>query len=264
MTDDPPVLDVDPALQDVGEPEPSRVVQGLDLVAPGDPVRHRLVPVRQPEVEPQLRAVPTPSRTGSTTVTSSWHSTRIRELPGPTDTWGHDTTNRPRRAHRIGHGLAGSAGRGPTAYYGMRHVPDRVDGARRCRRPPGGDLAAVERAIAALEAQRAVLGDDVVETALAPLRERQAQLVSGQRGEQRKLVSVLFADLVDFTVLSRQLDAEDTRVGRRRLLRPLAGGDRGARRGRREVHRRRRDGGLRPAALLRGRRRASGPRRLWP
>ncbi|HEU4331169.1 MAG TPA: adenylate/guanylate cyclase domain-containing protein [Lapillicoccus sp.] len=75
-----------------------------------------------------------------------------------------------------------------------------------------GDLAAVERAIAALETQRPVLGDDVVETALAPLRERQQQLSSGQRGEQRKLVSVLFADLVDFTVLSRRLDPEDTRT----------------------------------------------------
>jgi class 3 adenylate cyclase len=70
----------------------------------------------------------------------------------------------------------------------------------------------VERAIAALEAQRAVLGDDVVETALAPLRERHAQLVSGHLGEQRRLVSVLFADLVDFTVLSRRLDPEDTRA----------------------------------------------------
>ena len=78
--------------------------------------------------------------------------------------------------------------------------------------PAGSDLAAVDRAITALEAQRSVLGDDVVETALAPLRERRAQLVSRERGEQRKLVSVLFADLVDFTVLSRQLDPEDTRT----------------------------------------------------
>ena len=30
--------------------------------------------------------------------------------------------------------------------------------------------------------------------------------------EQRKLVTVLFADLVDFTVLSQQLDAEDVRT----------------------------------------------------
>ena len=113
----------------------------------------------------------------------------------------------------------------PSESYRMRHVPDRSDDdACRCR--GSGDLAAVERAIAALEAQRAVLGDDVVETALAPLRERRAQLVSGQRGEQRKLVSVLFADLVDFTVLSRQLDPEDTRSVVD-ALRPLAGGDRG-------------------------------------
>ena len=74
-----------------------------------------------------------------------------------------------------------------------------------------GDLAAVERAIAALEAQRAILGDDVVETAVAPLRGRRDQLLAGELGEQRRLVTVLFADLVDFTVLSRRLDPEDTR-----------------------------------------------------
>ena len=77
--------------------------------------------------------------------------------------------------------------------------------------PSPADLAAVERAIAALDAQRAVLGDDVVETALAPLRIRRDQLVAGELGEQRRLVTVLFADLVDFTVLSRRLDPEDTR-----------------------------------------------------
>jgi class 3 adenylate cyclase/tetratricopeptide (TPR) repeat protein len=72
--------------------------------------------------------------------------------------------------------------------------------------------ASIERAIAALEAQRALLGDDVVETALRPLRERREQARRRLAVEQRKLVTVLFADLVDFTVLSRRLDAEDTRA----------------------------------------------------
>ncbi|MET0999396.1 MAG: adenylate/guanylate cyclase domain-containing protein, partial [Marmoricola sp.] len=48
------------------------------------------------------------------------------------------------------------------------------------------------------------------ETALAPLRARRNELET-PRSEQRRLVTVVFADLVDFTVLSRQLDAEDTR-----------------------------------------------------
>jgi class 3 adenylate cyclase/tetratricopeptide (TPR) repeat protein len=73
------------------------------------------------------------------------------------------------------------------------------------------DLESIERAIAALEAQRAALGDAVVDTALAPLLEKRDALVGRMTGEQRKLVTVLFADLVDFTVLSQELDAEDTR-----------------------------------------------------
>ena len=72
------------------------------------------------------------------------------------------------------------------------------------------EIASVDRAIAALEAQRAILGDAVVDTALDPLRARRAEL-EASRAEQRRLVTVVFADLVDFTVLSRQLDAEDTR-----------------------------------------------------
>jgi class 3 adenylate cyclase/tetratricopeptide (TPR) repeat protein len=78
------------------------------------------------------------------------------------------------------------------------------------------ELGAIDRAIEALELQRAVLGDDVVETTLQTLRQRRSAAAARQTGEQRKLVTVLFADLVDFTVLSRELDAEDTRtvVGR--------------------------------------------------
>ncbi|HEX9028844.1 MAG TPA: adenylate/guanylate cyclase domain-containing protein [Anaerolineales bacterium] len=65
--------------------------------------------------------------------------------------------------------------------------------------------------IAALEAQRALLGDAVVDTALAPLRQKLASLQGQPAGEQRKLVTVLFADLVGFTALSTGMDPEDMR-----------------------------------------------------
>jgi class 3 adenylate cyclase/tetratricopeptide (TPR) repeat protein len=73
-------------------------------------------------------------------------------------------------------------------------------------------LAAIEGAIAALEAQRGLLGDSVVDTAIQPLVEQRALLADRPAVEQRKLVTVLFSDLVDFTVLSQQLDAEDVRT----------------------------------------------------
>ena len=56
-----------------------------------------------------------------------------------------------------------------------------------------------------------MLGDAVVDTAVSPLREKRAALRGRIDGEQRKLVTVLFSDLVDFTVLSQRLDAEDVR-----------------------------------------------------
>src|SRR5215210_3197308 len=72
-----------------------------------------------------------------------------------------------------------------------------------------GELTALEQAIAALEGQRQILGDQVVETALAPLVDKRDRLLAASVGEQRKLVTVLFADLVDSTPLAQRLDAED-------------------------------------------------------
>src|SRR5215217_8061414 len=71
-----------------------------------------------------------------------------------------------------------------------------------------GELTALEQAIAALEGQRQILGDQVVETALAPLVEKRDRLLAASVGEQLKLVTVLFADLVDSTPLAQRLDAE--------------------------------------------------------
>ena len=73
------------------------------------------------------------------------------------------------------------------------------------------EIERIQQAILALETQRQSLGDMVVETALAPLRERLNSLQSGVLGEGRKLITVLFADLVDHTTLFAQLDPEDVR-----------------------------------------------------
>ncbi|MGQ0604845.1 MAG: ATP-binding protein [Anaerolineales bacterium] len=76
----------------------------------------------------------------------------------------------------------------------------------------------LEQAIAALEAQRALLGDAVVDAALAPMREKLAALSSPLRAggteerateQQRKQVTVLFADVSGFTAMSETLDAEE-------------------------------------------------------
>ena len=70
----------------------------------------------------------------------------------------------------------------------------------------------LEAGITALQAQRAVLGDAVVEMALAPLRAQLSKLDVAHRTEaqQLRLVSVLFADIVGSTAMGQQLDPEDT------------------------------------------------------
>jgi class 3 adenylate cyclase/tetratricopeptide (TPR) repeat protein len=70
----------------------------------------------------------------------------------------------------------------------------------------------IEHAIRALDAQRALLGDAVVDTALAPLRQQLAALQAPARpSAERKLVTVMFADISGFTALSETMDAESVR-----------------------------------------------------
>ena len=71
----------------------------------------------------------------------------------------------------------------------------------------------LEAAITALQAQRSVLGDALVEAALGPMRQQLARLsllLPGAAPEQLlKHVSVLFLDVVGSTALSQHLDPED-------------------------------------------------------
>jgi len=67
----------------------------------------------------------------------------------------------------------------------------------------------LEQAIAALEAQRQTLGDAVVDSALAPLREKLAEVQSQRLEQQRKLATILFTDVVGSTRIAQQLDPEE-------------------------------------------------------
>ena len=69
----------------------------------------------------------------------------------------------------------------------------------------------LEQAITALEMQRAVLGDDVVNTMVAAAREKLAVLEAQRAVEQRKQVTVLFADASGFTAMSETMDPEEVR-----------------------------------------------------
>ena len=73
----------------------------------------------------------------------------------------------------------------------------------------------IKKAIEAQEGMRSILGDSVVGTTLAVLHnqlnelERQITQQEGANQTRRKLVTVLFADVSDFTAFSEYRDAED-------------------------------------------------------
>lgn len=64
-------------------------------------------------------------------------------------------------------------------------------------------------AMAALEAQRDVLGGAVVDVAIAALREKLAALEAPAAEQKLRQVTVLFADIVGSTALSQRLDPEE-------------------------------------------------------
>jgi class 3 adenylate cyclase len=78
------------------------------------------------------------------------------------------------------------------------------------------DRQDIEEAMSALEAQRTLLGEAVVETSLAALRQQLTPSTlpeissSALRGE-RKQVTVMFADISGFTAMSEKLDPEEVR-----------------------------------------------------
>lgn len=69
----------------------------------------------------------------------------------------------------------------------------------------------LEGAIAAQEAMRATLGDAVVDMTVAALRDKLASLAPSADAAQRKLVTILFADVSGFTAMSETMDAEEVR-----------------------------------------------------
>src|SRR5437870_21293 len=74
------------------------------------------------------------------------------------------------------------------------------------------ELEQLKGAIAALDAQRAVLGNAVVDTALVPMREKLAAMEAQQHAadQQLKYVTILFTDVTGSTQMGQRLDPEET------------------------------------------------------
>ena len=68
----------------------------------------------------------------------------------------------------------------------------------------------LQQAIDKLEGQRAILGDETVELAQAAIREKIARLDRGvaQGPQERKLITILFADVSGFTAMAEAMDHE--------------------------------------------------------
>ena len=76
------------------------------------------------------------------------------------------------------------------------------------------ELDQLRQAITALENQRAVLGDAIVDAALSPMREKLAALTAQENSTdpQLKYLTILFTDIAGSTRLTQGLDPEDIMV----------------------------------------------------
>lgn len=79
------------------------------------------------------------------------------------------------------------------------------------------DRTQLEHSILALESQRSILGDAVVDSSIAILREKltalnQSVIAQSEQAGERKLVTVMFADISGFTALSEKNDPEQVRA----------------------------------------------------
>jgi len=79
-----------------------------------------------------------------------------------------------------------------------------------------GQIDKLRASINTIEAQRSVLGDDVVNTALAALQQQlsaleQQALIQSRPTEERGMVTILFIDMVGSTSMAEKLDPEEWR-----------------------------------------------------
>lgn len=89
--------------------------------------------------------------------------------------------------------------------------PEMLNGSRACAIiETMSKIEALQHSLAAIEAQRAILGDAAVDAVLPLLREQIAALKAQKTyTRQRKMITVLFADVSGFTAIADKLDAED-------------------------------------------------------
>src|SRR5512137_264977 len=69
----------------------------------------------------------------------------------------------------------------------------------------------LEQAIAHIESQRAALGDTAADIAIAGLKQKLSEVEKPEESGERKLVTIMFADISGFTALSEKMDPEAVR-----------------------------------------------------